>query len=211
MKQATKGKNVEHLLKTPSNGIGATNFCASPAKVTKKKNIAIEASKEKDPSAQMHHTPLDDSYGTPFDKFYETQFDELYETPFHVDSPKEKNVTNEEPLERSDELEPGASVEDGCLCGINTNTLGSAWDITATTRASKFTFSDVLNTVFKESPLPPNVKKEENQNTWEPRNTILTLHFGFFGGRLSPYLGNVIFPFFYVRCSGHLEVENTRY
>ena len=50
--------------------------------------------KKKDQSAQMHHTPLDDSYGPPF------------------------------------------------------------------------------LTVSKESPLPPNVKKEENQ-IWEPRNTIL--------------------------------------
>ena len=129
---------------------------------------------------------------SPFDKFYETQFDELYETPFHEDSPKEKNVTNEEPLERSDELEPGASVEDCCLCGVNTNTLGSAWDITATTGVSKFTFSDVLNTVFKESPLPPNVKKEENQKTyrtWYARAETRTLHkivLLFFWGWFSP-------------------------
>ena len=27
----------------------------------------------KDPSAQIHHTPLDDSYGTPLDKFYELE------------------------------------------------------------------------------------------------------------------------------------------
>ena len=33
VKQAPKAKNVEHLLKTPSNGIGTTNFCASPANV----------------------------------------------------------------------------------------------------------------------------------------------------------------------------------
>ena len=75
---------------------------------------------------------------------------------------------------------------------------------------------DVPNTVSKESPLPPNVRKEENQ-IWEHRNTILKfilnskyiiLHSLFFLGQLSPSLGNVISPFFsLVRCSDHLGLR----
>ena len=75
---------------------------------------------------------------------------------------------------------------------------------------------DVLNRVSKESLLPPNVRKEENQ-IWEHRNTILKfilnskyiiLHSLFFLGQLSPSLGNVISPFFsLVRCSDHLGLR----
>ena len=45
------------------------------------------------------------------------------------------------------------------MCGINSET--SVTDLLATTGASKFTFSDVLNKLFKDAQLPPSVAKQD--------------------------------------------------
>ena len=84
--------------------------------------------------------------------------DDFFETLVEEEAPisKKKTTTSFAQNAKKDE-----SNEDCCLCGAIHDTPGTKWDLTSTTGASKFTFSNVLNKLFAESQLPPSVQKQD--------------------------------------------------
>merc|ERR1712123_106168 len=85
--------------------------------------------------------------------------DDFFETLVEEDAPMSKKKTTQSMAQASKKEEPSS---DCCLlCGAVSENPDEKWDLSSTTGSSKFTFSDVLNKMFKEAQLPPSVQKQD--------------------------------------------------
>jgi len=85
--------------------------------------------------------------------------DDFFETLVEEDAPMSKKKTTQSAAQASKKEEPSS---DCCLlCGAVSENPDEKWDLSSTTGSSKFTFSDVLNKMFKEAQLPPSVQKQD--------------------------------------------------
>ena len=86
--------------------------------------------------------------------------DDFFETLVEEEAPisKKKTTTTSSAAQS---VKKDESTQGCCLCGAIPDTAETKWDLTSTTGASKFTFSNVLNKMFAESQLPPSVQKQD--------------------------------------------------
>ena len=85
--------------------------------------------------------------------------DDFFETLVEEEAPISKKKTTTSSAAQS--AIKDESTQECCLCGAIPDTAATKWDLTSTTGASKFTFSNVLNKLFAESQLPPSVQKQD--------------------------------------------------
>jgi len=85
--------------------------------------------------------------------------DDFFETINDADTPVSKKKVSTP--SKGESCKKAVSDQECCLCGTLIDTKDKKWSLSSTPGSSKFTFSDILNKLFKEAQLPPSVQKQD--------------------------------------------------